>query len=60
MLALAASEPCHEPGATHGYHAWTYGWLVGEIAQRVTGRRFSELLASELVFEAPSLVEAKP
>jgi CubicO group peptidase (beta-lactamase class C family) len=46
--ALAASSPCHEPGAAHGYHAWTYGWLVGEIAQRVTGRRFSELLASEL------------
>src|SRR5262249_56746746 len=46
--ALAAAEPCHEPGAAHGYHAWTYGWLVGEIAQRVTGRRFSELVASEL------------
>src|SRR5215470_6978176 len=46
--ALAAAAPCHEPGAAHGYHAWTYGWLVGEIAQRVTGRRFSELVASEL------------
>ena len=46
--ALAAGAPCHPPGATHGYHAWTYGWLVGEIAQRVTGRRFSELLEKEL------------
>jgi CubicO group peptidase (beta-lactamase class C family) len=46
--ALAASAPCHEPGEAHGYHAWTYGWLVGEIVQRVTGRRFSEVLESEL------------
>ncbi len=36
--ALAAARPCHEPGGTHGYHGLTYGWLVGEIASRVTGK----------------------
>jgi CubicO group peptidase (beta-lactamase class C family) len=46
--ALAQSAPCHEPGRAHGYHGWTYGWLVGELIERVTGRRFSELLESEL------------
>jgi len=46
--ALAQSAPCHEPGKAHGYHGWTYGWLVGEIIQRVTGRRFSQLLESEI------------
>ncbi len=46
--ALAQSAPCHEPGRAHGYHGWTYGWLVGEIIQRVTGRPFSQLLESEI------------
>jgi CubicO group peptidase (beta-lactamase class C family) len=46
--ALARSQPCHAPGATHAYHGWTYGWLVGEIVRRVTGRSFAEALASEL------------
>jgi CubicO group peptidase (beta-lactamase class C family) len=46
--AIAQSAPCHEPGRAHGYHAWTYGWLVGEIIERVTGRRFSQLLESEI------------
>jgi CubicO group peptidase (beta-lactamase class C family) len=46
--ALAQSAPCHEPGRAHGYHGWTYGWLVGEIIERVTGRRFSQLVDSEI------------
>ncbi|MGI9592822.1 MAG: serine hydrolase domain-containing protein [Myxococcota bacterium] len=46
--ALAVAEPRHRPGASHGYHAFTYGWLVGEIIQRVTGRRFSEVLEEEV------------
>ncbi len=45
---LAAATPCHVPGASHGYHGLTYGWLVGEIASRVMGKPFRELLASEL------------
>ena len=35
--ALAAAEPAYEPGSHHGYHALTYGWLVGEIVRRVSG-----------------------
>jgi CubicO group peptidase (beta-lactamase class C family) len=45
---LAAAAPCHLPGAAHGYHGLTFGFLVGELAQRVTGARFSDLLANEL------------
>ena len=37
--ALAAATPCHEPGKSHGYHGFTYGWLVGELVRRVTGAR---------------------
>lgn len=35
--ALAGEEPWWEPGTKHGYHAFTYGWLVGEVIRRVTG-----------------------
>jgi CubicO group peptidase (beta-lactamase class C family) len=36
--ALAAEEPWWEPGTQHGYHALTYGYLVGEVVRRVDGR----------------------
>jgi CubicO group peptidase (beta-lactamase class C family) len=35
--ALAEQEPWWQPGADHGYHAITYGWLVGELIRRVSG-----------------------
>lgn len=28
-LALENAVPMHQPGEFHGYHALTYGWLVG-------------------------------
>jgi len=46
---IAAATPRHAPGMAHGYHALTYGWLVGEIVRRVADEKpFPELLASEL------------
>jgi CubicO group peptidase (beta-lactamase class C family) len=36
--ALAEQEPWWEPGTRHGYHALTYGYLVGEVIRRVSGR----------------------
>jgi CubicO group peptidase (beta-lactamase class C family) len=36
--AVAALEPLWEPGARHGYHGLTFGWLAGELARRLTGR----------------------
>jgi CubicO group peptidase (beta-lactamase class C family) len=46
--AIAAEPPAYEPGTHAGYHALTYGWLVGEIVQRVTGRRLREVIASDV------------
>jgi len=46
--ALSDAIPVHRPGHAHGYHGLTYGWLIGEIAQRITGKPFVELLASEI------------
>lgn len=34
---LAATEPWWEPGTVSGYHALTYGFLVGEVVRRVSG-----------------------
>ena len=45
---LAAAAPRHRPGAAHGYHGLTFGFLVGELVQRVTGARFADVLAQEL------------
>ncbi len=46
---IAAATPRHAPGTAHGYHALTYGWLVGEIVRRVAGNKpFPELLENDL------------
>ena len=36
--------PVHKPDTDFGYHAWTGGWIIGEVLQRVTGKRFPELV----------------
>jgi CubicO group peptidase (beta-lactamase class C family) len=46
--ALAASTPVWEPGSTHGYHALTYGWLVGEVVRRISGRSLGTFFADEI------------
>lgn len=48
VAKLAASTPLWEPGTAHGYHAVTYGFLVGEVLRRVTGSTVGELLAAEI------------
>jgi CubicO group peptidase (beta-lactamase class C family) len=35
--ALAEQKPWWTPGSLHGYHAITYGWLVGELVRRASG-----------------------
>ncbi|WP_432936718.1 serine hydrolase domain-containing protein [Kribbella sp. CA-253562] len=42
--SLAAAEPRWRPGTAMGYHSYTFGYLVGELARRATGRTMSELL----------------
>jgi len=46
--ALAAQEPWWEPGAGHGYHVNTYGFLVGEVIRRVTGKTVGGYLRDEI------------
>jgi CubicO group peptidase (beta-lactamase class C family) len=50
MLELIAqARPVHEPGAGHGYHALTYGWLIGGFIEAVTGKPLQRVLQEELV-----------
>ncbi len=46
--ALAASEPLWEPGARHGYHTNTQGFLLGELVRRVDGRSLGTFLREEI------------
>jgi CubicO group peptidase (beta-lactamase class C family) len=48
VTALAAQRPFWVPGTEHGYHGLTYGWLVGEVVRRVTGRSIGTFLAEEI------------
>ncbi|MFF4322851.1 serine hydrolase domain-containing protein [Streptomyces sp. NPDC001568] len=45
---LAAQAPEWEPGTAAGYHALTFGFLVGELVRRVTGRGTGEFFAQEV------------
>lgn len=34
---MESEQPIWRPGSRHGYHAITFGWLVGEVIRRVAG-----------------------
>jgi CubicO group peptidase (beta-lactamase class C family) len=46
--ALAQQAPWWEPGKRHGYHALTYGWLVGELIRRVRGKGVGQVVREEI------------
>jgi CubicO group peptidase (beta-lactamase class C family) len=45
---LAAQAPWWEPGTASGYHAFTYGHLIGEVIRRITGQRLGEFFAAQV------------
>jgi len=46
--ALAEQEPWWTPGTKHGYHPMTYGFLVGEVIRRVSGRTVGEMFREDV------------
>jgi CubicO group peptidase (beta-lactamase class C family) len=40
--AIAADEPWWEPGTKLGYHAQSYGYIIGEIVRCATGKPISQ------------------
>jgi CubicO group peptidase (beta-lactamase class C family) len=45
---IADSEPWWEPGTETAYHAYPFGYIVGEIVRRATGKKISEVLREEV------------
>ncbi|MEO8695532.1 MAG: serine hydrolase domain-containing protein [Acidimicrobiales bacterium] len=45
--ALEVQSPYWEPGTRFGYHAITYGFLVGEVVRRITGTTMAEFWQTE-------------
>jgi CubicO group peptidase (beta-lactamase class C family) len=45
---LAASTPVHEAGAHWIYHPLSFGYIVGEIVRRVTGRSLGTVFHEEI------------
>jgi CubicO group peptidase (beta-lactamase class C family) len=52
---IAGSEPWWEPGEKIGYHAITFGYIIGEIIRRASGKPIPQALKEEVV--APLGVE---
>jgi CubicO group peptidase (beta-lactamase class C family) len=45
---LERAEPLWAPGTRHGYHGLTFGFLVGEVVRRVSGRPLARFFAEEV------------
>ena len=45
---IAAEAPWWEPGTANGYHAVTFGHLVGEVIRRISGRSVGQFLRDEV------------
>jgi len=48
IRALEKLAPAWEPGAESGYHALTFGYLVGEVVRRVDGRSLGTFMREEI------------
>jgi len=46
--ALARAEPWWTPGTAHGYHVNTFGFLVGELVRRASGRTIGTMLREDV------------
>jgi CubicO group peptidase (beta-lactamase class C family) len=49
VKALEKQEPLWKPGSMHGYHGFTFGWLVGEVVRRVSGKTLGTFFHEEVV-----------
>jgi len=45
---LAAETPFWRPGTAHGYHLVTFGWTVGELIRRVSGKSLGAFFRDEV------------
>lgn len=45
---IADSEPWWEPGTKTAYHAYTFGYIIGEIVRRAAGKPISQALREDV------------
>ncbi len=45
---LAAEVPFWEPGTRNGYHGFTFGWTVGEMVRRASGKSLGTFFREEI------------
>ena len=45
---LEAEPPFWKPGTRHGYHMISFGWTVGELVRRASGRSLGEFFRAEI------------
>ena len=45
---LAAEEPFWVPGTRNGYHGFTFGWTVGELVRRISGKSLGTYFQEEV------------
>src|SRR2546430_780050 len=45
---LEKQAPFWTPGSMHGYHGFTFGWLVGEVVRRVSGKSLGTFFREEV------------
>jgi CubicO group peptidase (beta-lactamase class C family) len=45
---LELETPCWKPGTMHGYHALTFGWILGELVRRVSGMTLGLFFKKEI------------
>lgn len=48
IRALEVQKPLWEPGTEHVYHSITFGYLVGELVRRVSGKPLGRFFAEEV------------
>ncbi|MGC4088249.1 MAG: serine hydrolase domain-containing protein [Polyangiaceae bacterium] len=48
LKLMEEAAPAHRPGERNGYHALTYGWLVGGLVEKVAGKPLGQVLREEL------------
>ncbi|MFQ6331242.1 serine hydrolase domain-containing protein [Nocardia sp. CWNU-33] len=48
IRALEAQPPLWQPGTEHLYHSVTYGYLVGEVVRRISGKSLGRFFANEV------------
>jgi CubicO group peptidase (beta-lactamase class C family) len=48
VAAIAAQAPNWAPGSQHGYHARSFGWILGELIRRISGESPGAYLARHI------------